>query len=639
MRTLMIGEHFLPMSRQEMQQLGWDELDFLLVTGDAYVDHPSFGPAIIGRLLEQAGYRVGILAQPDWRSPRDFLRLGRPRLAALVTAGNLDSMVNNYTAAKRPRRKDDYSPGGVGGKRPDLATIVYCNLVRQAFKGLPLIIGGIEASLRRLAHYDWWGDRVRRSILLDSRADALVYGMGETSILELAHALALGTWESTLPRVRGICYLADRVPGDAVLLPDFEQTESDQQAYAQAFRLAYREQDAINGRRLAERYGDKYVIVQPPALPLDHAALDAVYELPYTRKWHPAYDPFGGVPALAEVQFSITSHRGCFGACSFCALTAHQGRVIQSRSQESLLAEAKLLTAMPDFKGYIHDVGGPSANFHQPACPSQSERGACRGKHCLHPELCTQLAVDHRQYLEVLRQMRQLPGVKKVFVRSGLRYDYLLADPCDDFFTDLVEHHISGQLKVAPEHVSPRVTRLMGKPGKRIFERFRERYEQLNRQVGKKQFLVPYFMSSHPGSRLEDAIELAEYLRDTGLWPEQVQDFIPTPGSLSTAMFYTGVNPLTGEAVHVPRSEDEKAMQRALLQYWLPKNYPLVSKALSLASRPDLIGYGPLCLIRPRGGRDRHDRDGVDKSRRGRPNLGQRRGSGGDRSRRRRTRS
>ncbi len=621
MRTLELGDHFLPMSRSEMQQLGWDELDFVLITGDAYVDHPSFGPAIIGRLLEHAGYRVGIIAQPDWRSERDFQKLGRPRLAALVTAGNLDSMVSNYTAAKRPRREDDYSPGGIGGRRPDLATIAYANRVRQAFKGLPIIIGGIEASLRRLAHYDWWGDRLRRSILIDSRADVLVYGMGESSIIELAGMLTLDNWRDLLPKVRGICYLSDHAPGDAVILPSFEQMDQDKLAYAKAFRLSFLEQDACSGRRVAGPHGDKYVIQQPPSQPLTRTALDQVYELPYMRQWHPVYNSFGGVPALEEVQFSITSHRGCFGSCSFCALTAHQGRVIQSRSRESLLAEARLLTKLPGFKGYIHDVGGPTANFHEMACQAQAERGACRNKQCLHPSLCNQLEVDHREYVQVLREMRALPGVKKVFVRSGLRFDYLLADKSDDFFSDLVEHHVSGQLKVAPEHVSARVTKLMGKPGRETFDRFRERYAEHNQRLGKKQYLVPYFMSSHPGSTLSDAIELAEYLRDTGLRPEQVQDFIPTPGSLSTAMFYTGVHPLTAEKVHVPRSEDEKAMQRALLQYWMPKNRELVARALREAGRTDLIGFGPKCLIGPPsgGGTNRHP---VRQQRAGAANQG-----------------
>lgn len=599
MHTFKVGDHFLPMTKQEMQNLGWDELDFLLISGDAYVDHPSFGPAIIGRLLEDAGYRVGIIAQPDWRVERDFTKLGRPRLAALLTAGNLDSMVSNYTAAKRPRREDDYSPGGIGGKRPDLATIAYANRVRQVYKGLPIIIGGIEASLRRLAHYDWWGDRLRRSILIDSRADVLVYGMGETSMLQLAQHLEQGDWQNALPSMRGICYQSDVAPDDSVFLPAYDEIEADPQIYAKAFRLAYLEQDALNGRAVSQKHGDKYVVQRPPSLPIDRASLDHVYELPYMRQWHPAYTSFGGVPALAEVQFSIISHRGCFGACSFCALTAHQGRIIQSRSNASMLAEARLLTTLPGFKGYIHDVGGPTANFHELACKAQSVRGACRDKQCLHPDVCRNLRVDHTEYLRVLREMRALPGVKKVFIRSGLRFDYMLADQSDDFFRELVTHHISGQLKVAPEHISARVTRLMGKPGRAVFDRFKERYQALNQQLGKKQFLVPYFMSSHPGSTLEDAIELAEYLRDTGLRPEQVQDFIPTPGSLSTAMFYTGLNPLTGEKVHVPRSEEEKTMQRALLQYWMPKNRGVVVRALQLAGRPDLIGFGQKCLVRP----------------------------------------
>ncbi len=601
MHELKLGDHFLPMSRQEMKDLGIEQLDFLLVTGDAYVDHPSFGPAIVGRLLEDAGFSVGLIAQPDWRTDIDFGKLGRPRLAALVSGGNLDSMVSNYTAAKKPRRQDDYSPGGIGGRRPDLATIVYANKLRQVMKGVPIIIGGIEASLRRLAHYDWWGDRVRRSILIDSRADVLVYGMGENTIVTLARHLAAGDWNQALSSMRGICYSGKQVPDEsaAVFLPSYEEVEANKRDYARAFKLAYWENDPRNGRVVAQRHGDQYVIQQPPALPLTTEQLDHVYELPYMRRAHPAYEVFGGVPALQEVQFSITSHRGCFGSCSFCALTAHQGRIIQRRSTESLLAEARLLTKLPGFKGYIHDVGGPTANFHEVACQSQEVRGACRGKQCLHPDVCRNLKIDHNEYLEVLRQMRVIPGIKKVFVRSGLRYDYLLADQCDDFLNELVEHHISGQLKIAPEHISRRVTDLMGKPGRAVFDEFRTRYQAVNEAKGRKQFLVPYFMSSHPGSTMREAIELAEYLRDTGMRPEQVQDFIPTPGSLSTAMFYTGIDPLTGKEVHVPCSEQEKSMQRALLQYWQPKNYRLVLQALQEAGREDLIGYGPKCLIAP----------------------------------------
>lgn len=601
MHDIRLGDHFLPMTRQEMDALGIDQLDFVLVTGDAYVDHPSFGPAIIGRLLESAGFSVGIIAQPDWRADRDFLKLGRPRLAALVSGGNLDSMVSNYTAAKRPRRDDDYSPGGIGGRRPDLATIVYANKLRQVMKGVPIIIGGIEASLRRLAHYDWWGDRVRRSILIDSRADVLVYGMGESSILTLARHMAQGDWEQTLCTMRGICYSSKQIPdeAEAVFLPSYEEVVANKRDYARAFKLAYWENDPRNGHTVVQRHGDQYVIQRPPGFPLTADELDRVYELPYMRRAHPAYDAFGGVPALEEVQFSITSHRGCFGSCSFCALTAHQGRIIQRRSTASLVAEARLLTKLPGFKGYIHDVGGPTANFHELACDAQEVRGACRGKQCLHPDICRNLKVNHSEYLQVLRQLRALPGIKKVFVRSGLRYDYLLADQCDDFLNELVEHHISGQLKIAPEHVSHRVTNLMGKPGRAVFDEFRSRYQAANEAKGRKQFLVPYFMSSHPGSTIREAIELAEYLRDTGMRPEQVQDFIPTPGSLSTAMFYTGINPLSGEDVHVPRSEMEKSTQRALLQYWQPKNYPLVLQALRAAGRDDLVGFGPKCLIAP----------------------------------------
>lgn len=591
---------YLITSREEMDERGWAELDFVLISGDAYVDHPSFAPAVIGRLLEHKGYRVGIIAQPDWQDVNAFKVLGKPRLASLVTAGNLDSMLNKFTAAKKQRRMDDYSPGGESGKRPDRATLVYANRMREAFKDVPLIIGGIEASLRRFAHYDYWSDTVRRSILIDSKADVLVYGMGEKQMVELAEALDKNRFMTSLPHIKGICYATSEAREDAVDCPSYEAVQADKAVFAKAFKLQYDEQDPFNGRNIQQMHGTRYVIQNSPALPLTQKEMDEVYNLPYTRHAHPMYDGLGGVPALKEVQFSLVSHRGCFGSCSFCAITSHQGRIIQNRSHESLLQEAKQMINMDDFKGYIHDVGGPTANFRHVACQKQLKVGACRGKTCAAPKACPQLDTNHDDYVSILRKLRGLKGVKKVFVKSGLRYDYLLEDNNKAFVKELCEHHVSGQLKVAPEHISDHVTTMMGKAGKATFKKFKEWFNEANRELGKKQFLVPYFMSSHPGCTLKDAIELAEFLRDEHMMPEQVQDFIPTPGSLSTAMYYTEINPLTGESVYVAKKGRDKAMQRALMQYKKPENYDLVKEALIKANRRDLIGFGPQCLIPPR---------------------------------------
>ena len=592
---------FLVTERADMEARGWAELDFVLISGDAYVDHPSFAPAVIGRYLESKGYRVGIIAQPDWNDVNAFKKLGKPRLASLVTAGNLDSMLNKFTAAKKIRREDDYSPGGEAGHRPDRATLVYSNRMKEAYRDVPLIIGGIEASLRRFGHYDYWSDTVRRSILVDSKADVLIYGMGELQIIELAEALDQNRFEESLPNIRGICYMSKEIPSiECVECPSFEEIKADKMAFADAFRIQYDEQDPFYGRPIVQKHGDRYVVQNVPALPLTQEQMDAAYDLPYTRKWHPTYDDKGGVPALSEVQFSLVSQRGCFGSCSFCAITNHQGRIIQNRSHQSLIDEAKLMIGMDDFKGYIHDVGGPTANFRHLACDKQAVFGACKGRTCAAPEPCENLNTNHDDYIALLRKLRKLKGVKKVFVRSGLRYDYVLADNNKAFVKELCEHHVSGQLKVAPEHVSKRVTTMMGKAGKEEFLTFKKWFEEANRELDKKQYLVPYFMSSHPGCTLEDAIELAEFLRDQHMYPEQVQDFIPTPGSLSTCMYYTGINPLDGKPVYVAKKGRDKAKQRALMQYKNIENYDLVKEALIEANRRDLIGFGPECLIPPR---------------------------------------
>lgn len=605
---------FLPVSLEEAHERGWDGVDFVYVSGDAYVDHPSFGAAIITRVLEANGYRVGVIAQPDWKDPASVRVFGRPRLGFLVSAGNMDSMVNHYTSSKKPRRSDAYSPGGKAGLRPSHAAAVYGNLVRRAYKDVPIILGGIEASLRRLAHYDYWSDKLKRSILLDSGADLVSYGMGERSIVEIADALAAGLAIEDITFIDGTVYKTRSLDYvyDAVTLPSFERMQADKLAYAESFGIQYRNSDPFTGKRLVEEYPHSvYVVQNPPAKPLSREELDAVYRLPYARTYHPMYEDRGGVPAIAEVKFSLASSRGCFGECSFCALTFHQGRIVQSRSKESLLEEAEAMTHDPDFKGYIHDVGGPTANFRAPACSKQLTHGACPHKSCLFPEPCKKLEVDHADYIDVLRSLRELPGVKKVFVRSGVRFDYVMADPDDTFIRELCEHHVSGQLKVAPEHVSDAVLSVMGKPHNEVYERFRERYRRVNADLGKKQYLVPYLMSSHPGSTLKEAVELAEYCRDLGYMPEQVQDFYPTPSTLSTCMYYTGVDPRTMKPVSTPKSAHDKALQRALIQYRDPKNRDLVREALHRAGRDDLIGYDKRCLVRPRIAATRSSTDGA----------------------------
>ncbi|HWR29104.1 MAG TPA: YgiQ family radical SAM protein [Negativicutes bacterium] len=593
---------FLPVSREEMSSRGWDALDFLFISGDAYVDHPSFGPAIITRLLEKAGYRVGVIAQPNWRDTKDFKVMGRPRLAVMISAGNMDSMLNKLTAAKKVRSKDSYSPGGQAGLRPDRATIVYSNRIRECWADIPVVVGGIEASLRRFSHYDYWSESVRRSILVDSRADLLVYGMGETQVLEIAEKLAAGVPIETITNVRGTCYLtgdSDNLPDNFMDVPSHERVSADKAEYAAAFKVQYLEQDPIRGHAVVQKYGDRYLVQNPPALPLGTREMDRIYSLPYERTWHPSYDNVGGVPAIEEVQFSITSHRGCFGACSFCAIGSHQGRIIQQRSHKSIIQEAQLLTRLPGFKGYIHDVGGPTANFRHVACAKQMKEGTCRERQCLFPKPCPQLDTDHSDYLRLLREVRALPGIKKVFIRSGIRYDYLMAGKYQEFLSELCEHHVSGQLKVAPEHVARPVIEAMQKSGKDSFLKFLAAFRRENERLGKEQYLVPYLMCSHPGSSLTDAIELAAFLRDIGYHPEQVQEFIPTPGSLSTVMYYTGIHPLTGKSIFVPKTMEQRQTQRALLQYRHPKNRRMVAQALRQAGRGDLIGFAPGCLLRP----------------------------------------
>ena len=586
---------------EEMKQRGWERPDFVYVSGDAYVDHPSFGHAIISRVLEDAGYKVGILSQPDWRDPASVTALGEPRLGFLVSGGNMDSMVNHYSVSKKHRQTDAFTPGGVMGKRPDYAVTVYCNLIRRTYKKTPIIIGGIEASLRRLAHYDYWSDKLKRSILLDAQADLLLYGMGERSIVEVADALNDGMDIHDVTYIDGTVFRV-REPDPnlpCLRLPDYASLAADPRKYAESFYLQYCNTDPFSARRLLEPYGEhEFVVQNPPQKPLSQEEMDRVYGLPYCRTYHPSYEKQGGVPAISEVRFSLASNRGCFGACSFCALTFHQGRIIQTRSHESLLAEAEAMTHEKDFKGYIHDVGGPTANFRQPACKKQLTKGACPNRQCLFPEPCKNMIADHSDYVALLRKLRKLPGVKKVFIRSGIRFDYLLADKKDTFFRELVQYHISGQLKVAPEHVSDAVLARMGKPKNAVYNQFVEKYFALNRQYNMNQYLVPYLMSSHPGSTLKEAVELAEYIRDMGYNPEQVQDFYPTPSTLSTVMYCTGLDPRTMERVYVPTDPHEKAMQRALIQYRDPKNYALVREALVKAHREDLIGSGAKCLIR-----------------------------------------
>ncbi|MEY8429057.1 YgiQ family radical SAM protein [Lachnospiraceae bacterium 48-42] len=598
-----MAEGFLPVCRQDMEERGWDTVDFVYVSGDAYVDHPSFGPAIITRVLEAHGYRVGIIAQPDWKDEKSITEYGEPRLGFLVSAGNMDSMVNHYSVSKKRRRTDAFSPGGIMGKRPDYAACVYGNLIRRVYKHTPVILGGIEASLRRLAHYDYWSDRLKRSVLLDSGADLISYGMGERSIIEIAEALDSGIQVKDLTFIPGTVYKTKSTDSvyDAIRLPSYEELKEDRLSYARSFYIQYSNTDPYSGKTLVEPYGEHLFVVQnPPQRQLTETEMDEIYGYPYMRTFHPSYQKEGGIPAVSEVRFSLISSRGCFGGCSFCALTFHQGRIVQTRSHASLLAEAEKMTREKDFKGYIHDVGGPTADFRHPSCEEQLKRGVCKNRQCLFPKPCRNLDADHQDYIELLRKLKNLPGVKKVFIRSGIRFDYVLADSDDAFLRELCEHHVSGQLKVAPEHVSDQVLRKMGKPESGVYKKFVEKYMEMNQKLQKDQYLVPYLMSSHPGSSLKEAVELAEYVRDLGYMPEQVQDFYPTPSTLSTCMYYTGVDPRDMTPVYVPESPHEKAMQRALIQYRDPKNYDLVLEALKKSGRMDLVGYGRHCLIRPK---------------------------------------
>ncbi len=610
---------FLPISRADMEAQGIAQLDFVYVSGDAYVDHPSFGYAIISRLLQAHGYTVGIIAQPDFRTAESISILGEPRLGFLVSAGNMDSMVNHYSVSKKRRQTDAFTPGGVMGKRPDYATIVYCNLIRQIYKQTPIILGGIEASLRRLAHYDYWSNKLKRSILLDSGADLISYGMGEHSIIEIADALNSGLSVQDITFIDGTVYKTRKREDiyDAIELPHYEALLADKREYAKSFYTQYCNTDPFVGKRLFETYDEKLFVVQnPPAKPLSQSEMDFVYALPYQRTYHPVYEEAGGVPAISEVRFSLVNNRGCYGGCSFCALTFHQGRIIQTRSHESILAEANQMVWEPDFKGYIHDVGGPTANFRAPSCDKQLTKGVCPRKQCLFPTPCKNLKVDHKDYLKLLRKLRELPNVKKVFIRSGIRFDYLIYDEDRTFLRELCEHHVSGQLKVAPEHISNEVLEKMGKPPVEVYKRFTKAYKDMNQTLGKKQYLVPYLMSSHPGSTLKEAVELAEFLRDLGYMPEQVQDFYPTPSTISTCMYYTGLDPKTLQPVYVAVNPHEKAMQRALIQYRNPKNYELVVEALTKAGRTDLIGFDKKCLVRPR------DTQSIDKKGKNTPNGG-----------------
>lgn len=580
---------FLPISKKEMNERGWEQADFIIITGDAYVDHPSFGTAIIGRVLEHYGYKVAVLPQPDWRSTDDFKKLGRPRLGFLINSGNVDSMVNHFSVFKHRRKKDVYSPGGIAGKRPDRAVIVYSNRAREAYHDAPIMIGGLEASLRRLAHYDYWEDTVRRSILLDSRADILLYGMGERAVIEIAEALDSGLDVKDIGWIRGTCVKSKDVPaGDAVMLPGFDSLKSDRKKYAESFAIQYKNHDSITAKTLVEQYDEKvYVVQNPPQPPLERMEMDDVYDLPYERTYHPSYEEQGGVPAVKEVRFSIVQNRGCFGGCAFCALTYHQGRQVRSRSRESVVREAEIITKMDDFKGYIHDIGGPTADFTSPACKKQTKYGVCMNKDCLYPKPCSKMIIDHSEYLETLREVRKLPGIKKVFIRSGIRYDYLIADKDRTFFEELCKYHISGTLKVAPEHTSPHVLAKMRKPACGVFEKFTKEYAAINRKIGKEQYLIPYLISSHPGSDLSDAVDMALYLKRHGFVPDQVQDFYPTPGTLATCMYYTGFDPLTGESVYAARDIKEKKMQRALLHFNKRENRDAVMQALKVAGREE----------------------------------------------------
>ena len=606
-----MSREFLPVTRAEMEERGIWQPDFVYISGDAYVDHPSFGAAIITRLLESRGYSVGIISQPDWRKKESISVFGEPRLAFLVSAGNMDSMVNHYTVAKKHRRQDSYSPGGQMGLRPDRAVTVYGNLIRQTYKDTPVILGGIEASLRRLAHYDYWSDSMKRSVLMDSGADLISYGMGEHRILEIAEALDKGIPVSSITFVPGTVYKAKKAP-EGILLPSFEALSAKKEAYAGSFRIQYENTDPFTGKVMAESYGTKGFVVQnPPAKPLTQKEMDEVYELPYMGTYHPMYEKQGKIPAIEEIQFSITSNRGCFGGCNFCALAFHQGRIVQTRSHGSILREAESYREKPDFKGYIHDVGGPTADFRHPSCKKQMTKGICTNRQCLFPKPCKNLEADHRDYLELLRKLRHLPGIKKVFIRSGIRFDYVNADPSPEFLNELAAYHVSGQLRVAPEHVSDQVLYYMGKPEHKVYEEFLKKFQRANEKSGKRQFVVPYLMSSHPGCTIKEAVKLAEYVRDMGFMPEQVQDFYPTPSTMSTCMYYTGLDPRTGEKVYVPKSAREKAMQRALLQYKNPENYELVKEALLKSGRSDLIGFDKKCLIRPRGGKGKPEKEHV----------------------------
>ncbi|MGH4052145.1 MAG: YgiQ family radical SAM protein [Clostridium sp.] len=598
----MVNKQFLPISMNDLKERNISQLDFIIITGDAYIDHPSFGTAIIGRTLEHEGFSVGIIAQPNWENADDFRRLGKPKYAFIINSGNIDSMVNHYTAAKKKRHTDLYSPGGESGHRPDRAIIVYCNRAREAFKNVPIVIGGIEASLRRFAHYDYWDNKVRRSLLIDAKADLLIYGMGERTIVEMANLFKYGMKIDKMTSLLGTVYATKDISKlkDFVEVSSFEEVSTDKKAYAQSYKLQSLEQDDIRGKTVVQKHNDRYIVQNAPQISLTQKEMDITYGLPYTRTYHPIYEAKGGIPAIIEVEFSITSHRGCFGSCSFCALTFHQGRVIQNRSQDSIIDEAKLLTTLKNFKGYIHDIGGPTANFRHRACKIQEKVGVCRDKQCMFPAPCKNLIIDHTEYLDLLRKVRVIPNIKKVFIRSGIRYDYLIYDKNPKFFEELCEHHISGQLKVAPEHISDKVLDQMGKSKQEIFDRFVKKYNETNKNLDKNQFLVPYFMSSHPGCDLKESIKLSEYIKEMGYTPEQVQDFYPTPGSLSTTIFYTGFNPFTGEKVYVPTDQKEKNMQRALMQFKNPDNYNIVKEALIKAHREDLIGFDKKSLIPPR---------------------------------------